>query len=526
MAEMKKKHVFKTKSEIISGEVMFQRLLAINAYKKIPLERVFSFENTMVPLSMFTEQGQMHKSKKSDFMSKLEDLLPGNTATIENADTVIFDGMAVIQLLQVQSAENTFLDMAAFFLKYILMKARAIPGVKYVHIVFDKYKKLSPKSDTRRDRGDIAATNIHINSDLRVPKDWKQFLCSGTNKERLAEYYTGYIKEKASCHLKAHEILFINGGNDEICLKVNTDDCTEIQALKSNQEEADTLMILHAKYAVDTGSSSIVIQSPDTDELVLLIHHHKSIGAKYLYMSTGRVNAHTDHRRYIPVHDLVQRLGGEEIKIILTVYCLTGCDTTSSFFGKGKKTVFKQMMQYPGKYQQLHNVGESINLSRIQKMACTKFVVNLYGGRDTQSLNDVRCKMAMQSKHPRSLPPTENSFSEHCLRCLLQLWIWRHATTAIHDLPPLVNFGYDINEECSIIRPTQMTQSPAAPELLNDLTCECPSCNETCSCFANQQPCTMACSCTSNLKTDDLTCTNIYTLSAVFSNEDFSSDED
>lgn len=246
MAEMKKKHVFKTKSEIIIGEVMFQRLLAINAYKKIPLERVFSFENTMVPLSMFTEQGQMHKSKKSDFMSKLEDLLPGNTATIENADTVIFDGMAVIQLLQVQSAENTFLDMAAFFLKYILMKARAIPGEKYVHIVFDKYKKLSPKSDTRRDRGDIAATNIHINSYLRVPKDWKQFLCSGTNKERLAEYYTGYIKEKASCHLKAHEILFINGGNDEICLKVNTDDCTEIQTLKSNQEEADTLMILHA----------------------------------------------------------------------------------------------------------------------------------------------------------------------------------------------------------------------------------------------------------------------------------------
>ena len=63
MTEVKNKPVQRKKLEVISGEIMFQRLLAINTYKKIPVERVFAFENTMVPMSMFNEQGTMHKSK-------------------------------------------------------------------------------------------------------------------------------------------------------------------------------------------------------------------------------------------------------------------------------------------------------------------------------------------------------------------------------------------------------------------------------------------------------------------------------
>jgi len=68
--------------------------------------------------------------------------------------------------------------MALSFLKYILTKAREISGVTSIHDVFDKYRKLSPKSETRRERGDSASTNVHINGNLRVPKDWKVFLSS------------------------------------------------------------------------------------------------------------------------------------------------------------------------------------------------------------------------------------------------------------------------------------------------------------------------------------------------------------
>lgn len=42
----------------MNAEIMYLRLLAINAKKQVPLERVSSLENSPVPLSMFARMGQ------------------------------------------------------------------------------------------------------------------------------------------------------------------------------------------------------------------------------------------------------------------------------------------------------------------------------------------------------------------------------------------------------------------------------------------------------------------------------------
>ena len=58
----------------------------------------------------------------------------------------------------------------------------------------------------------------------------------------------------------------------------------DIDALKSNHEEADARMILHAAYAGrDSPTSAIVIQSPDTDVLVLCVFHFTGIGCNELW---------------------------------------------------------------------------------------------------------------------------------------------------------------------------------------------------------------------------------------------------
>ena len=71
------KPIVKTKSKSIqmNGEQMYLRLLAINAFKKVPLQRVLSFENAPVPLSLFTDEGCIMMTKKSDFLDKLEGLI-------------------------------------------------------------------------------------------------------------------------------------------------------------------------------------------------------------------------------------------------------------------------------------------------------------------------------------------------------------------------------------------------------------------------------------------------------------------
>ena len=119
-----------------------------------------------------------------------------------------------------------------------------------------------------------------------------------------------------------------------------------------NQEEADTRMISHAAYAKCEGSECLVINTPDTDVLVLLLHHYKALGVGEIYMSTGSAGIHTDSKRYIPVHSLHHALSENQItggNIMLSLNCLSGCDNTSSFYGKGIKKVYKLMVQNSAK---------------------------------------------------------------------------------------------------------------------------------------------------------------------------------
>ena len=59
----------KTKDIPMNGEEMYLRLLAVYAYKKVPLERVLAFENATVPLNIFCDNGKNVTTKKSDFLS-------------------------------------------------------------------------------------------------------------------------------------------------------------------------------------------------------------------------------------------------------------------------------------------------------------------------------------------------------------------------------------------------------------------------------------------------------------------------
>ena len=60
----------------MNDEIMYLRLLAVNAINKVPLERVMAFENAPVPMSLFTEEGTMHSGDKAEFMHQLQNLLP------------------------------------------------------------------------------------------------------------------------------------------------------------------------------------------------------------------------------------------------------------------------------------------------------------------------------------------------------------------------------------------------------------------------------------------------------------------
>lgn len=50
---------------------MYMRLMAASTVRTVPLDRVMSFENAPVPLSLFHEDGTMVTTQKSHFLHKL-----------------------------------------------------------------------------------------------------------------------------------------------------------------------------------------------------------------------------------------------------------------------------------------------------------------------------------------------------------------------------------------------------------------------------------------------------------------------
>ena len=143
----------------------------------------------------------------------------------------------------------------------------------------------------------------------------------------------------ALCRLGEHQLppqkeLVIGGGfrDGEKAVTVTIGQCREVQVLRSNHEEADTRMILHAKYAART-DRRLVTQSPDTDVLILSVSHFRSLGCPELWFRTGL----KDRQRMIPVHDIAHALGEKLCRSLPAFHAITGCDSTSVLAGIGKK---------------------------------------------------------------------------------------------------------------------------------------------------------------------------------------------
>ena len=88
--------------------------------------------------------------------------------------------------------------------------------------------------------------------------------------------------------LKEHQTLYISGGLDNKAMKVSTSGALEEPLLTSNIEEADGRIIFHASFAAQLGVQKLVVRSPDTDVLVLLLYHRPGINAKQIYFFTGK----------------------------------------------------------------------------------------------------------------------------------------------------------------------------------------------------------------------------------------------
>jgi hypothetical protein len=79
-----------------------------------------------------------------------------------------------------------------------------------------------------------------------------------------------------------------------------------------------------------------MIRTVDSDVLVLAIAaaHQLNIDKLWVAFASGKTF------RYLPAHEIARALGPEKCIALPFLQAFSGCDTVSSFSGRGKKTVW------------------------------------------------------------------------------------------------------------------------------------------------------------------------------------------
>ncbi|KAK3698426.1 hypothetical protein QZH41_001193 [Actinostola sp. cb2023] len=435
---------------------------------QIDLKEVLGYELSSIPYALAHPDGSLRKTNKSALAAIMEtniNVCP--VLPISTRDTIhLMDAMALVQAVK-SGGSNTF---GALVQKYysIIVAPLQVASCNEVHLVFDQYWDVSIKAGERSRRGSTATgLEVQISGPaIPVPKQWGKFMSNQRNKINLCDFLTSSLCELGQQHLPANKKLVIGGGYKDgiraVC--VTNGRCEDVMTLKSDHEEADTRLFLHAKHAVDDHPSCrIVIQSPDTDVFLLGVTHFVSLGCEELWLKTGV----KDRLRFIPLHDVARTLGDRMCKALPAFHAISGCDSTSALSGIGKKKAWVALKSSEVHQESLGLVGTGGSLCEVTMKKCEAYVCNLYPcNRRATTADELRYLLFCQKKQKNEmLPPTSDSLHHHLKRANYQAMVWRRSLEAIQELPSPEDNGWERagNNE---LKPVLMTKDPAPSSLL------------------------------------------------------------
>jgi len=194
---------------------------------------------------------------------------------------------------------------------------------------------------------------------------------------------------------------------------------SNVEQLYCTHEEADTRIILHAANLVRS-HARVIIRCDVTDVLVLLLHYYFK-GHLYgeVYMHAGNSGEMTTKERYIPIHQLADKIGQKVCACFPAMHALTGCDSTSALFRIGTRTAYSTLVK------NIDNVSalETFHSSSDYLQSARAYALLLYEKKmeTSSTLDELHFKLATTTDKPASmLPRTEDAFDQHVLRAKFQ----------------------------------------------------------------------------------------------------------
>ena len=418
--------------------------------KPIDWSSALSYSLSPIPLSISTADGarrETSKSKLLDLILKEGEVVltdPKNeTSFITNRSTFIIGLMAVLRtMVQIPDTyEELTWKLLATFQKCYLR----------VDIVADTYRHVSIKSGEREMRG--SSSKVIVQSpQSKIPRDFHGFLKNGENKTRLIELICKVIssnKEKAIQLLKCSIIYF---SKEDLTLKIENFSVTSSIDLSSNQEEADTKVILHCQHAIETTEGPVVLRSPsgDTDIFVIAVCLINTPERIFFDYGNGK-NRKALWLHHVSISDDIKRS-------LIGLHAYTGNDYVSAFFRKGKQACFKILRKNENLRKSFSDLEQKWDLSDELFDSLEEFTCLLYGYKK-KDINKVR-KMMFDKKYTKegkiidlaSLPPCRSVLYLHSLKANYVAKMWKSSLSNRFDEPTIQDYGWEQNGEITWVQ--------------------------------------------------------------------------
>ena len=322
----------------------------------------------------------MRSSKKNELSNHIaeqytiHDVIPDSSS--KSWKKVVNSGMLLHKLPW--QIGNTFSSVLDSYVKHV-------DGMgKGIHIIFDGYLSSNTKDHCHRKRNPIQSNAIELTSSMLLDSRKDLFLSNNGNKQML--------------DLLA--IRLISAGHNVF----------------QYTDDADTIIVDRAIELAE--EFNVYVHASDTDTFTLLINKLKLSTPNTVCLIQKKSN------RAINMTTLIQVISEAKRKTILLFRAMSGCDTTSIFFGIGKTKLFKSPILKQSPNDAFLFTDNDCPIKDITD-AGEQIILKLYGNHKSKTLGELRvltCRKKLLSKlaknkiDPCNLPPSSNGAKYHTLK--------------------------------------------------------------------------------------------------------------
>ena len=287
----------------------------VGQQRHLQLAPIFSYQLCAVPPTLADEFGCLRRGNKAALMNRLGIMLYWP----RTPDIVIVDGQQLLYHVTLPCGGDPSVLVAS-------MKARlaSLPGECV--LVFDRYDHVSPKDHERIRRARVGSMNYNLAINSPLPSR-DAILKNKHNKRQLSRVLSTFYMGAA--------------------VTIDTQDTGAF-----GHEEADVTIISYVLQAVGEGNTVVRVFCDDTDVFVLLVFWMW----RNQLVDTCQMQIERWDGTVPDINQTCIKLGSKCLQL-LGMHALTGCDTTSFPFNKGKVSALSVIGPggFPGLF---HVLGE------------------------------------------------------------------------------------------------------------------------------------------------------------------------